>query len=321
MSNARQIEAQAAQWITRRDGEEWSVADQEELDRWLGSSLANKAAFWRLEEGWERADRISALGLPPQYEGSFHSRFEKTWKPLAMAASLALVSLVGVTQLGIFGQPGAPHGQQIATPIGGHKVVQLSDGSSIEVNTASLLRAAVTDRSREVWLEKGEAFFDVQHSDTIPFVVHAGPKTVTVLGTKFSVRREGDKVIVAVLQGRVRVAEARGAEQSSATLVPAGSIAVTETNSTLVTEEAPTTIQAELAWRDGQLIFRNDTLAEAAAEFNRYNDRKLVVTGKAAQLKIGGSFKASNVDGFSRLLRDAYGLNVTSADDKVVVTE
>jgi transmembrane sensor len=103
--------------------------------------------------------------------------------------------------------------------------------------------------------------------------------------------------------------------------VPAGSIAVTQANATLVTEETPTTVQAELAWRDGQLIFRNDTLAEAAAEFNRYNDRKLVVTGKAAQLKIGGSFKASNVDGFSRLLRDAYGLNVTSSGTEVVVTE
>ena len=199
--------------------------------------------------------------------------------------------------------------------------LRLADGSSIELNTATLIRAAVSEEKREVWLERGEAFFDVRHSDKLPFVVHAGPKTVTVMGTKFSVRIDGNKVTVAVLDGRVKVAEAGEAEQSAATLVPAGAIVVTEPDATLLSEQAPTTVQAELAWREGQLIFRNDTLAEAAAEFNRYNERKLVVTGKAAELKIGGSFKASNVDGFARLLRDAYGLNVEASEAQVRVTE
>ena len=63
------------------------------------------------------------------------------------------------------------------------------------------------------------------------------------------------------------------------------------------------------------------TLSEAAAEFNRYNDRKMVVSGKAAELKISGSFKASNEDGFGRLLRDAYGLNVVANDNEVRVTD
>jgi transmembrane sensor len=320
MSNARHIESQAANWLSRRDGSDWSVEDQESLDRWLGDSFAHKAAYWRLEEGWRRADRVASLGMAPQYMGGARHLFEKSWKPLAMAASLALVSLVGIGQLGIINPPEAPQGQQIATQIGGRKLVQLADGSNIELNTATLVRAAVTKQSREIWLEQGEAFFDVLHSETIPFVVHAGPKTVTVLGTKFSVRREGDKVTVAVLSGRVRVTETSATEQSGTMQVAAGSIAVTEPNAALVTEDAPATVQAELAWREGQLIFRNDTLAEAAAEFNRYNEKKLIVSGDAAQLKIAGSFKASNIDGFVRLLRDAYGLDVTTNDGQVRVT-
>jgi transmembrane sensor len=320
MSKAGHIESEAADWLVRRESDGWSGEDQDALDRWLDEGFANKAAFWRLEEGWNRADRIAALG-PAQQSGGFRRNSGRLVKPLALAASLALVTLVGVIQLGFLGDPAGPRGQQITTGVGGHKVVQLSDGSSIELNTASVVTAAVTDESREVWLEKGEAFFDVRHSEAFPFIVHAGAKTVTVLGTRFSVRRDGERVTVAVLQGKVRVTEAAATDRSSATVIPAGSMAVTEANATLVTEDAPVAVQAELAWREGQLVFRNDTLAEAAAEFNRYNERKLVVTGEAANLKIGGSFKSSNVDGFSRLLRDAYGLNVEATANRVTVTE
>lgn len=319
MSNARLIESRAARWLARRESDSWSDKDQKALERWLNEGFANKAAFWRLEEGWRRADRVAALGLAPQYDGGFKHRINQVWKPLAIAASLALVTLAGVTQL--THQPVNLPGEQIETKVGGHKVVQLADGSSIELNTATVVRAAVTGEHREVWLENGEAFFDVRHSDQVPFVVHAGPKTVTVIGTKFSVRRESNKITVAVLQGRVSVTEAQPTDRSAATLVPAGSIAISEANATLVTEDAPVSVQSEMAWRHGLLIFRNDTLAEVAAEFNRYNERKIRVDGDVAQLKIGGSFKASNVDGFSRLLRDAYGLNVATTDAEVRVTD
>lgn len=320
MNNAQQVEQQAANWLARRDGSDWSVEDQEALDRWLDEGYGNKAAYWRLEEGWRRADRVAALGLMPQRRNAIGGRFRSHWKPLAMAASLALVVALGATQLDLAPGAEAPHGQQIATVVGGHKVVPLDDGSSIELNTATLVRAAVSPERREVWLEKGEAYFDVRHSQTVPFVVHAGPKTVTVLGTKFSVRRDEEKVTVAVLEGRVRVTEASAADATT-TLIPAGSIAVTEPKATLVTESEPGTVQAQMAWRDGQLIFRSDLLADAAAEFNRYNERKLVVSGQAANLKISGSFRATNVDGFARLLRDAYGLNVTVNDAGVRVTD
>ncbi len=321
MSEARQIEAEAADWLLKRDNSSWSEKDQEALDEWLGQALAHKAAFWRLEEGWKRADRIASLGLPSQYGENLQQRFRDSWKPLALAASLALAAFVGFSQLGDFGADDQPRGQRIATSVGGHKLVELGDGSRIELNTATSVTASVTSKAREVWLEQGEAFFDVHHSKKVPFIVHAGPKTVTVLGTKFSVRRDGEKVTVAVLSGRVRVTEAKASDTSGTMQVAAGSIAITEPSAAIVTENAPTTVQAELAWRDGQLIFRNDTLAEAAAEFNRYNDKKLQVVGKAAELKIGGSFKASNVEGFARLLRDAYGLEISQQDDQIRVSE
>lgn len=317
---ADRIEAEAAHWLSRRVDPSWSGEDQAELDRWLGQGYAHKAAYWRLEEGWERSGRMAALGSDV-VALSRRNHWAAGWKPAALAASVAALAFVGAHQFWRSSSIPEPRGQLIATAVGGHRVVPLDDGSAIELNTATVVRAAVSPVSREVWLEKGEAYFDVLHSATVPFIVHAGSKTVAVLGTKFSVRRDGDQVTVAVLSGRVRVTDARAPAQATAAYVAAGSVAVTKPQATLVTESAPQTVEAELAWRDGQLVFRNDTLAEAAAEFNRYNDRKMVVSGKAAELKISGSFMASNEDGFARLLRDAYGLNVTDSDKEVRIAD
>jgi transmembrane sensor len=322
MSEARRIEAEAAQWLSRRADPDWTAGEQAELDRWLAQGHAHKAAFWRLQEGWDRAGRLSALGLPRQMKDRWTARRGSAWKSAALAASAAVGIWVGAIQFGLMpgGRVSQEQGQVITTAVGQHRIVPLDDGSAIELNTATIVRAAVTPSSREVWLDKGEAFFDVLHSNTVPFVVHAGPNTVTVLGTKFSVKRDGNDVTIAVLSGRVRLSDARAPKDSTSTAVAAGSVAITKPDATLVTEGAPQTVQAELAWRKGQLMFRNDTLAEAAAEFNRYNERKLIVSGESANLKISGSFKSRNVDGFARLLRDAYGLNVAIDPKEVRVS-
>ena len=66
-----------------------------------------------------------------------------------------------------------------------------------------------------------------------------------------------------------------------------------------------------MSWRNGMLTFDNATLADAAAEFNRYNARKIeILDPQTARMRIGGTFQANNVDAFARLLRDAYGVKV-----------
>ncbi|MBZ2448550.1 FecR domain-containing protein [Xanthomonas perforans] len=79
------------------------------------------------------------------------------------------------------------------------------DGSRLELNTHTQLRAQVDPSLRHVWLDKGEAFFDVKPDPAHPFVIHAGEHRVVVLGTKFSVRQERERLEVAVLEGKVRV--------------------------------------------------------------------------------------------------------------------
>ena len=68
------------------------------------------------------------------------------------------------------------------------------------------------------------------------------------------------------------------------------------------------------------LTFEQVTLEQAAHEFNRYNRRQIRLgDAQAARLRIGGSFEATNVDAFTRLLHDAFGLRVTTDPDGVTI--
>jgi transmembrane sensor len=195
------------------------------------------------------------------------------------------------------------------------------DGSRVELNTATVIRSAMTGQRREIWLDRGEAFFDVAHHDGLPFVVHAGNRRITVLGTKFSVRRESDKVIVSVLRGRVRVDDADNPKSVRSAIITAGDMAIARGPSTLLALRAEEKVESALAWRDGMLNFDDMRLGDAASEFNRYHNRKLLVDDPSvADMRIDGAFQASNIDAFVRLLHDAYGLKVEQSAQGVRIS-
>jgi transmembrane sensor len=144
---------------------------------------------------------------------------------------------------------------------------------------------------------------------------------VTVLGTKFSVRRDAGRVRVAVLEGRVRIEPVGTAARAEPVVIDRGDVAVAQGPSTLVTDAAMKKVSGELSWRRGMLTFDQATLAQAAAEFNRYNQTRLVIGDEAAAgMRIGGAFEARNVQEFAELLRTAYGLKLTRTDDRIEVT-
>jgi transmembrane sensor len=316
MTRAQDIEAKAAEWLMRREQPQWSQADQAALDGWLDESIAHKAAFWRLEHTWKMADRIGALAARDNAARPRRTSLPlKWWQASALAASV----LLAIALIGWHSRPASapqPRADTFDTGIGGHRIVALVDGSRIELNTATMLRTMISNKRRDVWLDRGEAFFEVAHIENSVFVVHAGPRTITVVGTQFSVRRDGNKVTVAVLKGRVRVEDPMRGESSATTTVTPGDVAIGLASSMMVISKPIAAIEDRLTWRDGRLVFAATSLAEVADEFNRYNHQQLVISDPAvAAIRISGSFKASNVEAFLRLLKEAYGLKVESTAD------
>jgi len=324
MSRVRKAQDAAAQWLVAREEPEWTLGDQAELDAWLAKSDLHRVVFIRLEQGWREAERIGSLGtslMPMTLRDDYaRHRWIRRLVPLAAAASLVAAIGMGWQEYPRWAKSEVAS-TRYDTKIGGHKTIGLPDGSKIELNTASDVRTVVNHVAREVWLDQGEAYFEVEHDKSRPFVVHAGNRRVTVLGTKFSVRRDSDKVSVFVREGRVRMDDILDAEAVRSTTITAGEIAWTRGPATLVTAKSDERVENALAWREGMLSFDQDPLSEVAAEFNRYNRQQLVVIdADAASIRIGGIFPASKPVDFVRLLRDAYGLQVEETANSIRIS-
>lgn len=332
MSKHLEIERQAAAWLARKDGGRWSAGEQTELERWLGSATAHRVAYLRLQAAWSRADgsrpavpAAVAPAAPPSQPGHAGAaaqqpapaRFLPRFSPRRFAAAILVTVGAGGALLALrdnFSEI------RYETQLGVHQTHALEDGSKLTLNSATQVRARVGRNERTVWLDKGEAYFDVAHDPAHPFVVLAGVNRITVLGTRFAVRREAGATNVLVLDGRVQVENGRSAAQPPMVLVKRQKLLATPARM-LKSDESDAGIEQALSWREGKLVFDQATLAYAAGEFNRYNKKKLVIgDAEAAKLQIGGRFDVGNVQGFASLLRQGFGLDVREAGDTIAVS-
>jgi transmembrane sensor len=202
------------------------------------------------------------------------------------------------------------------------KTLTLADGSSIELNTDTVVRVASSDNQRRVILDKGEAFFQIKHNAERPFVVTVGSHQVTDLGTKFFVRQHFDDVEVGLVEGSARFdATIADVGKRSVTLTPGDRVFATATSFSVTRNEIPV-LENDLGWRRGILIFRHTTLAEAVSEFNRYNTRKIVLDDPGvAKLEILGTFRTGDIARFARVAGTALSLRTTRRGGDIVLSK
>lgn len=317
MSEFRTDSDMAARWLIRMDEPKWTERHQHAFDRWLGASASRRAVFWRLEQGWRAADRIASLNTPAAMVAPrgvrWRPRIVRSLKiglvPLgAVAAAVALL----VFHPGLTTEAPAP-GRRYVTAANGHRSVETQDGSRIDMAADTRMTTRVASRDRDVFLDEGEAFFDVRHARDRPFRVHAGDNLVTVLGTRFSVRYVGGELRVVVFSGLVQIAHNEGPGKTSGLIVLPKNKMATISGSSAAIEQVPGSATPLVTFEDEQLsavIHRFPALAGKTVIFS--NDA-------AAGIRVSGSFMADNDDGFVRLLERAYGLEVTRSGQHVTI--
>lgn len=306
LSQTARVNLEAATWLQKREFADWTEKDRATLEAWLDASSENRVAFLRLEAGWSRSEIMVALR-------SFKKRDvpkTRSWQWAGKAVTAAVVTAVAGLTFAYFQMPVRSH--VYSTPVGGREVITLSDGSQIELNTNTALRIADESQTRRVWLDKGEAYFQVVHNAKRPLVVDTGNYRVVDLGTKFSVRNLGPKIEVSLVEGRARLETSGNSAHRRRVELSPGDIAVATAQSMSVVKTSTEEIADTLVWRRGYLKFHNTSLAEAVADFNRYNEDKLIVAGaEVGRLRINGTFPVRDVPVFARVTQDVFGLRVS----------
>jgi transmembrane sensor len=241
----------------------------------------------------------------------------RRWRlPLAVAAGV-LIAVAAAAWISL-----SYYGGRYSTVVGQLSHIAMADGSQVTLNTDSMVRVAVDTKERRVELQRGEAFFKVAKDPSRPFIVTVGEQRVIAVGTQFSVRREGTDAQVVVTEGTVRIETDEPPPLTPAVSVSAGSVAhASQAGASVQSRPLP---QAEdlISWRTGILVLHDMTLAEAAAEFNRYNARKIVIRDPlVGAMHISGSFRATNAEAFVRLLERGYPLQADTVDADIILTQ
>ncbi len=317
MSEAQIIRLAAAEWHDRRERDDWSKEDEAALQAWLGESPAHRIAFLRVDAAWKRADRLTALK-----SGGRMRRFvnlAQFWPAaIRLAAAAVVATAIGFAAVPYFKEKS--NVQSYSTTVGGRETLALADGTQIELNTDTAVRVDISPERRLVWLDRGEAFFQVTHDANRPFVVTVGDRRITDIGTKFVIRRDESRMKVAVIEGEVELASI-SAQSGAPKLLKRGDVAVATGNTVAISRKTQRTLANELGWQRGVIVFDNVTLAEAASEFNRYNREKIVIADPAiAQITIGATLPANDVPAFARVAQKIFGLHVERQGQTIVIS-
>lgn len=317
--NSDSINLRASRWLAARDAGPFTPDESNEFNRWLDADIRHRVAYLRMEANWKRAERLRELkpleGQPrPDLLAKPAPR--RRW-PLALAASVLVAAMAGAWAWQQ--QYGWQHHD---TGVGCLEHIVLEDGSVIDLNTDSDLRVRLADDRREVRLLRGEARFQVAPDADRPFSVEAAGTAVRAVGTSFSVRvHDGRQVNVLVAEGHVAVATdlpagaAKGVSQ-----LQAGDEALVLPDRVSVSRVEPHLVARRMAWTSGRLEFRGESLAEAVAEFNRYNRRQIQLAEPGlASLRVGGSFTSTDPDSFVDALASAFNLHADNQDNGAIL--
>lgn len=341
--NRHNIEAEARAWIVRFDGDE--RPDRETLGQfraWLDTTPLHRRVFKEIATVWQDLDHWSEFldaGELPRGSGAAdpHTDPVRRRPVMKIAAAAALGTLVLAGGLAYHrwlpGNLGAPNlAREYKTAVGEIRSVALRDGSSVQLDTGTVIDVRYDEASRLIHLKEGQAFFKVFHDSHRPFIVYAGKYAVRAVGTAFSVRTQGDRLDLTVTEGRVQVALLKNpvADGPIADLNPMKDVtsvvpvadgqrlSLNEDGQNLQREE-PARMEKDLAWRDGMLIFDDDPLEEVVSRINRYTQVRIVISDASIRdLKFGGYFKVGDVPAILATLNENFGLRVEKVNERLV---
>jgi transmembrane sensor len=352
--NSNDAEIAASEWLARLDREDLSPPDLAAFERWKTADPRHAAAYARLAAAWQALDRVQAIRpspgtpvdndylydagqhFPRTHQSAAESPQEPSPQPLNVPGQrpfsarpsifIALAASLLLTFAGVWVAHIAGNSQAYRTGIGGFQRIVLADQTAIQLNTNSEVRVALSPQLRKVELVRGEASFEVAHDTSRPFIVSAGNTAVRAVGTKFDVHRLDSSVEITVDEGKVIVGAPELLDVPDITISPtllplAAGQSVLASGSGVQLKELPKREMArKLAWQNQMLMFDSDTLAEVVAQFNRYNARQLVVADPhLATLRIGGYFRATNLDAFISVLQSDFGIRVNPDGNQLVL--
>ncbi len=329
---------EATRWFWRLKGGAATPEDRRAFEDWCRADPRHAAAYDQAREVWDAVgelDDLRELATSPDFGRRENRQFfagflvgaassRRSVVYAAIAAGLALALLLPAI---LYTQPAWLLPGVHATRIAETAEIVLPDGSAAELAPKSKIKVAYSGAERRVYLETGEAFFEVNADDARAFFVSSGDAEIRVTGTKFNVRHGPASVTVSVAEGHVEVRRRNKAQAHddvsgvAGARLSAGEEVAAPASGDGLTDVVETPPSAIASWRAGRLVYRSAPLSEFIADANRYSDVSIVVADDSLlDLPLVASLRTDQIDAMIDGLPDILPLAIDrSRRDRIVL--
>lgn len=284
----------------------------------------------------------SATALTHCSGGAGSQRRAVHWRR-SLAVACVVLAIGAMAGLGVWRLP-TFSGLEYATAVGEQRMVELPDGTIVAMRPRTRFDVDFSNGVRNVYLLDGEANFAVTHDKLRPFRVHAGTSTIRAVGTQFSVNRLPSGTLVSVTEGKVEVTTrtgqgvgddlhagieaqvsdftsgAGGSESSGPMGLVAGEALRISSDGSRVTRMTVDPVESEAQSRTQRLTFHDDTLADIAEEFNRYNATRILINDSSVRKeRYSGVFDVDDPESFLQFIDCCSSLTVTRQGNQFVI--
>ena len=237
---------------------------------------------------------------------------KRTW-----ITRIAAIFLFLVIALFAWQKWNTPSSIEVATTFGETNTFELSDGSQVVLNANSAFRFSEKwnkGEAREVWLQ-GEAFFDVQHTASQPFIVHTSKGKIEVLGTEFNVQQRSENLEVTLVSGKVQL---ELSNKTKINLNPNDQVRVIGKT----VDHIQVDVKTATDWKDNKMIFKNASIQSVIQRLENNFGWEIKLKNKAIlNRKINASIPENNPTLLLEALSEIYDLKIKKEEKGKYVIE
>jgi transmembrane sensor len=342
---------EASQWHFRLLADDVAEDEKNKFKLWLKQSDLHRECYESIVHISQQVDVLGNLTiegsvrLPTEFietsknfKQSFFSSLseEKSAKRknywwLSAAAVACLIVLIGYQQTRFIEPQQVVSAQKFQvesgiiykTAKGDTRVITLTDGSLVHLNSNSMISVFMDKDKRTVIQQKGEIYYDIEKDKARPFTVEAAGHKITAVGTEFNIKyRKDDNLFVTITEGIVRVIKDENTENLDGNILKVGYQAIVNKSETEIVEFDKQKLHEILAWKQRKLIFTEATLLDVISEMANYTNRKIIISSKELENKrLSGVFNIHDINSIFRAIELALGVEVKQYDDVIVIVK
>ncbi len=305
--------------------------DQEirEVNEWRENDDGNEKEFREFSRVWDLSMKKHLAGkidIDEEWSMLDKKLIEKSStsstkiKFLGKITRLAAVFLIGLftaTLLYFLFQPF----QQKVVADSHVKELLLPDGSRVSLNLDTKLKypKSFGEKTREVKLINGEAYFQVEADKDKPFKVDAGKILVEVLGTSFNVSafENNDKCEISVNSGKVFVKSKKDGDKK--VILTAGEKAVYLKSTGEIKKMDETDVNF-LSWKTKRIKFKDKKLSRVVQKLEEvYREDIIILNEDLNNCRLTATFEGQSLKEVLNVIEATLDISVERKDASIIL--